>query len=235
MQIRKSVYLLDKQLLLSGFILFFITAFAFLVSFRYNTALLESNTDMITNTMILLFVNELDEKMLNVLLALAPEWTGKILNLVSENMKKKTPLQMTFALPTRRNPHKDQDSSNKRNVASKMLHASVAGVDSTKSINIHTDTINYEEFNQIENTTIRKSNDWHDYDYEMDYPDSNDAHSDSSSNFQHFDQICTDDFEFKDQKPADYMENNKVHVDQATEKAENSRLNEIERTEYEHE
>jgi len=95
MQIRKSVYLLDKQLLLSGFILFFITAYAFLVSFRYNTALLESSTDMITNTMILLFVNELDEKMLNVLVALAPEWTGNILDVASENMKNKTPLQTT--------------------------------------------------------------------------------------------------------------------------------------------
>jgi len=95
MQIRKSVYLLDKQLLLSGFILFFITAYAFLVSFRYNTALLESSTDMITNTMILLFVNELDEKMLNVLVALAPEWTRNILDVASENMKNKTPLQTT--------------------------------------------------------------------------------------------------------------------------------------------
>jgi len=110
MQIRKSVYLLDKQLLLNGFILFFITAYAFLVSFRYNTALLESSTDMITNTMILLFVNELDEKMLNILLALAPEWTGKILDLVSENMKKKTPLQTTLSLPTSSNPPTDQDS-----------------------------------------------------------------------------------------------------------------------------
>jgi len=120
-------------------------------------------------------------------------------------------------------------------VASKKLHSSVAGVDSTKSINIHADTTNYEGFNQNENKTTRKSNDWHDYDYEMDYPDSNDAHSDTSSNFQHFDQICTDDFEFKDQNYADSIENNKVHVDQATEKVENYGLNEIESTDFEHE
>ena len=231
MQIRKSVYLLDRQLLLSGFILFFITSYAFLVSFRYNTALLESSTDMITNTMILLFVNELDEKMLNVLVALAPEWTRNILNLVSENMKKKTPLQVTFALPTRFNPHTDQLSNNTKNVASKMLHPIVNQVDNTNVPNNHDNTPNYEDFNQSENKTIMKSNDWHDY--ETDYPESNDAHSDSSSNFQHFDQTSTDDFEFED--CVDSIEEKNVDVDQAAEKGKNSSLNEIERTDFENE
>jgi len=233
MQIRKSVYLLDKQLLLSGFILFFITSYAFLVSFRYNTALLESSTDMITNTMILLFVNELDEKMLNVLVALAPEWTGNILNLISENVKKKTPLQVTFALPTRYNPHTDKLSNNTKNVASKMLHSIVNEVDNTNAPNNHVNTPNYEEFNQNENKTIMKSNDWHDY--ETDYPESNDDHSDSSSNFQHFDQISTDDFEFKDQKRVDSVDKKNVDVDQAAEKEKNSSLNEIERIDFENE
>jgi len=230
MQIRKSVYLLDKQLLLSGFILFFITSYAFLVSFRYNTALLESSTDMITNTMILLFVNELDEKMLNVLVALAPEWTRNILNLVSENVKKKTPLQVTFALPTRFNPHTDQLSNNTKNVASKMLHPIVNEVDNTNVPNNHDNTPNYEGFNQSENKTIMESNDWHDY--ETDYPESNDAHSDSSSNFQHFDQISTDDFKFKDQKCVDSIEEKNVGVDQAAEKGKNSSLNKIERIDF---
>jgi len=233
MQIRKSVYLLDKQLLLSGFILFFITSYAFLVSFRYNTALLESNTDMITNTMILLFVNELDEKMLNVLVALAPEWTGNILNLVSENVKKKTPLQVTFALPTRFDLHTDQLSSNTKNMASKMLHPIVNKVDNTNVPNSHDNTPKYEDFNQSENKTIMKSNDWDDY--ETDYPESNDAHSDSSSNFQHFDQISTDDFKFTDQRRVDSIDKKNVDVDQAAEKEKNSSLNEIERTDFENE
>lgn len=90
LQIRKSAYLLDKRLFISGFIFFFITAYTFLVSFRYNTALLETNTDMIANTMILLFVNELDEKMLNLMVAVAPEWTETILEQVQHNMQEKT-------------------------------------------------------------------------------------------------------------------------------------------------
>jgi len=80
-------------------------------------------------------------------------------------------------------------------VASKVLHPSVAEVDSTNAINIHADTTKYEEFNQNESNTIIKSNDW--CDYVIDYPESNDAHSDSSSNFQRFDHICTDDLNLK--------------------------------------
>jgi len=52
LQMRKAIYLRDMQLFLSGFILFFLTSFALLVSFRYNTALAEKNSSWITNAII---------------------------------------------------------------------------------------------------------------------------------------------------------------------------------------
>jgi len=101
LQMRKSVYLYDRQLFLSGFILFFLTAYSLLVSFRYNTALAEKNTSWITNAMILLFVNEVDEKVLSVLIALAPDWTEQVLEEVSQNMLTKVPRHMPAYTPNK--------------------------------------------------------------------------------------------------------------------------------------
>jgi len=94
LQLRKAAFVFDSQLLLSGGILFFLSAYSLSVSFRYNTALAEKNTSWITNAMILLFVNELDEKVLNILVAVAPEWTEKLLEEVKQNMSLKTPHQI---------------------------------------------------------------------------------------------------------------------------------------------
>ena len=95
LQIRKSVYVMDKQLFLSGFILFSITAYAFLVSFRFLTATAETNTTWLEGGVALLFANEIDEKFLKIMEMLAPYWTAEILEEVEQNMMTKRSLPIT--------------------------------------------------------------------------------------------------------------------------------------------
>ena len=46
----------------------------------------EKNTDLLTNAVILLFINDLDEQFLALLLVLAPDWTTGILNEIEARM-----------------------------------------------------------------------------------------------------------------------------------------------------
>jgi len=77
LQIRRGVLQNDSQLLRSGVALFGLTAPAVFVSYVYNLASAMKNTDLITNAVILLFINDLDEKCMDLLQNLAPEWTEK--------------------------------------------------------------------------------------------------------------------------------------------------------------
>lgn len=90
LQLRKAVMLLDFQLLISGFGLLGLTALAFFTSFVYNMALAEKNTDLLTNAVILLFINDLDEKFLSMIRLTFPNWTSERLDEVKKNMKRKT-------------------------------------------------------------------------------------------------------------------------------------------------
>ena len=49
------------------------------VSISYNTALAKTNTELIVNTLILLFVTELDEKAFEVISTVNPVWTERII------------------------------------------------------------------------------------------------------------------------------------------------------------
>mmetsp|Transcript_24706 Transcript_24706/g.32764 ORF Transcript_24706/g.32764 Transcript_24706/m.32764 type:complete len:421 (+) Transcript_24706:1-1263(+) len=62
------------QSFIGGCALFTITALALYATAVYNVATSRSNVDMIFNTVILLFVNELDEKLFASLHAIIPEW-----------------------------------------------------------------------------------------------------------------------------------------------------------------
>ena len=75
-QLHRGALMGDATLSLSGFMLAFLTVMGIVTSAFYNQALAEKNTDLITNAVILLFINELDERALTFVAHLAPEWTS---------------------------------------------------------------------------------------------------------------------------------------------------------------
>ena len=74
-QLQQAVLTLDWRLFWSGFSLVCLTMLALFASTVYNVALAESNTEMIMNAVILLFINDIDERVLLILNSFAPEWT----------------------------------------------------------------------------------------------------------------------------------------------------------------
>jgi len=89
LQLRKAVTLKDSRFLLSGVILFLLTALALYTSIVYNFALAETDTDLIVNTVILLFINDLDEQCLNILDSAAPMWISKRYTEIEANLELK--------------------------------------------------------------------------------------------------------------------------------------------------
>merc|ERR1712127_612868 len=69
----------SSQYFISGFVRLFLTIFAMFTSLVYNMALAESDTDLIMNAVILLFISDLDEQCLNILGKLAPLWIENLL------------------------------------------------------------------------------------------------------------------------------------------------------------
>jgi len=66
------------QVFIGGLSLFFITAMAVFTSVVYNVAISRSNLELIYNTVILLFVNDIDEKLYETLSVINPRWLGDI-------------------------------------------------------------------------------------------------------------------------------------------------------------
>ena len=77
LQIRKSVISLDLTMFISGLLHVGVTVLGLFCSFYYNMALATTNTELIVNAVILLFINDLDEQLMIFLKALAPEWVEK--------------------------------------------------------------------------------------------------------------------------------------------------------------
>ena len=74
-QLRMGIFpVAHYRLLFSGMMLACMTLLAAFTTIVYNYALAESNTDLIVNVVILLFINDIDEKVLNVIEVIAPEW-----------------------------------------------------------------------------------------------------------------------------------------------------------------
>ena len=69
-----SVAKLDLRMFINGFFHLGMTIFALFSSYYYNLALATTNTELIVNAVILLFVNDLDEQLMNAMQALAPGW-----------------------------------------------------------------------------------------------------------------------------------------------------------------
>ena len=74
-QITLSIQRSCPQLFFSGMGMLYITTLALFTSVAYNYALASSNTDLIVNAVILLFVNDMDECFLEALVYIAPKWT----------------------------------------------------------------------------------------------------------------------------------------------------------------
>ena len=86
LQIYQSVILKSMPLLLSGFIILGLTLCALITSIVYNTALAVTDTDLIMNAVILLFINDMDEKILMVMDGMHPVWTKEILDEVDSRI-----------------------------------------------------------------------------------------------------------------------------------------------------
>jgi len=73
-QVRKSLLVGSPRLLFSGYIRLFLIVEAIYTSIFYNIALAETDTELIVNTVILLFINDLDEQVMNLIEILSPTW-----------------------------------------------------------------------------------------------------------------------------------------------------------------
>ena len=77
--ILKSVAKFNLRICINGFLHLGMTVLALFCSFYYNMALATTNTELIVNAVILLFINNLDEQLMNAMQALAPDWVDKLL------------------------------------------------------------------------------------------------------------------------------------------------------------
>ena len=62
LQLHMGLVNYDFKIFMSGIMLLYLTCLAAYTSYTYNVALAESNTDLIMNAVILLFINDLDEQ-----------------------------------------------------------------------------------------------------------------------------------------------------------------------------
>jgi len=95
LQIRKSVAKKNFRLFLSGFILFFLSAFAFYANLLYNIIVCDKDMDLLSNTVILLFIIDVDEKFMIFLHYLAPDWISSRLLEIEEIMTEKPKINVS--------------------------------------------------------------------------------------------------------------------------------------------
>ena len=76
----------DYYLLVSGLSVLILTGVALTTSIIYNIALAAKNTDLLTNAVILLFINDLDKKFFEMLLFVKPSWVKALLEEIEDRM-----------------------------------------------------------------------------------------------------------------------------------------------------
>merc|ERR1719410_2791469 len=84
----KSLNVCDKKGGFAGGIVLFITILAFVSSVLYNKAIGTSDTEYFQNAAILLFLNEVDDKMYSLLKQMFPEWVSQLDSYISKYEKK---------------------------------------------------------------------------------------------------------------------------------------------------
>ena len=85
-QITKGTTLTDYRLMMSGIVLLSLTILASFTSYVYNASSVETTADLITNAVILFFINDIDERVMSALNVLVPDWTGKQIDDVKRNL-----------------------------------------------------------------------------------------------------------------------------------------------------
>ena len=85
LQLQQSVIMKKKRFAISGIVLITLAMWALITSVRFNQGLAEKNTDLITNTVILLFINDIDEQLLKVLESAIPSWVSARFEEIEEN------------------------------------------------------------------------------------------------------------------------------------------------------
>ena len=88
--ILKSVAVLNLRMFVSGCLHMGMTVLALFCSFYYNLALATTNTELIVNAVILLFINDLDEQLMNAMQALVPGWVGTRIEEIGETLSNRS-------------------------------------------------------------------------------------------------------------------------------------------------
>ena len=87
----------DYQMLVSGLSILMVTGVAMSTSVIYNMALATKNTDLLTNAVILLFINDLDERCFEMLRFVKPGWVKAVLGEIESRIR----LNMTSVIEQR--------------------------------------------------------------------------------------------------------------------------------------
>ena len=77
LQIKRSLIIKDTQILFSGLALLSLSSLALVTSFLYNDSSGVKNTDIIKDSMVLLFFSDLDEQLMTFLVTCCPLWIEK--------------------------------------------------------------------------------------------------------------------------------------------------------------
>merc|ERR1712003_106585 len=83
--IYESITISDNWGITAGVLVLFVTLTTLVTSLFYNKAICTSNTELFMNTAVLLFLNDLDERIYDALRKILPSWLDK---LDDDNMKK---------------------------------------------------------------------------------------------------------------------------------------------------
>ena len=115
---------LAYRLLFSGVMLGLLTLLAGFTSIIYNVALAESNTGLIVNVVILLFINDLDEKVFDMFEVIAPEWIQFVVEQVEDYLKViANNAQSKSSFPAAATPHPNSSGNYSTNASSGLAPA----------------------------------------------------------------------------------------------------------------
>ena len=88
--ILKAIAFRNLRMFVGGVLHMGMTVLALFCSFYYNLALATTNTELIVNAVILLFINDLDEQLMNAMQALVPGWVGMRIEEIVETLSNRS-------------------------------------------------------------------------------------------------------------------------------------------------
>jgi len=85
--IYESLFVNDEKGIVAGAVLVYLTVTTVITSIIYNSAIGTSDTDILQNAVLLLFLNDLDEKLYSIIVRVNPKWIHTINDNISSNSK----------------------------------------------------------------------------------------------------------------------------------------------------